>query len=404
MSIACPLRRGLIPHVTNLHLWYGDGPDSPRTDPAGVLAAAGHDNVTPSLVSLGWTIDQPEWIDAAPFEVRTVLAGYGLARAVNDGRVTALTVRLSAVPSMIEEYPPDVAVVTGVRRGTEFAFGSSVGWNGVLARSATQVVIEIDDEGVDLGAPLISGNIVATITRPTLPAAEQSTSRPADDVDLQIGILVASLIPDDATLQFGPGGIGEGIARSLDRPVRVWSGLVTDAMAGIHERGYLQAPLVATYAWGGEPIRRLAGDGMLRLVSCTETHDLTALSKMPRFVGCNTALQVGLDGSVNVEMVGGRTIAAVGGHSDFCTAASRSVGGLSIIAVRSQTAKGASTIVGTVDKVSTQRSDVDLVVTEHGIADLRDVGDRERAERIISIAAPENREHLRRSIISRATS
>jgi acyl-CoA hydrolase len=384
--------------VTKPHLWYGDGPDAPRTNPAHVLAAAGYDDVEPRLVTLGWTIEQHEWIDDASFEVRTVLAGYGLARAVNDGRVTALTVRLSAVPSMIDDHPPDVAVLTGVRRGNELAFGVSVGWNDVLARSAQRVVVEIDDDGVDLGAPIISGNIVATIERPRSPTADQSTSRPADNIDLQIGSLVASWIPDDATLQFGPGGIGEGIARSLDRPVRIWSGLVTDAMAEVHERGYLRAPLVATYAWGGAPIRRLASDEMLRLVSCTETHDLTALSNTPRFVGCNTALQVGLDGSVNVEMVGGRLIAAVGGHSDFCTAASRSVGGLSIIAVRSQTAKGASTIVAAVDRVSTQRSDVDLVVTEHGIADLRAVGDRERAERMISVAAPEHREQLRRSM------
>jgi acyl-CoA hydrolase len=385
--------------VTNPHVWYGDGPDAPRTNPTQVLTAAGYDGVEPALVTLGWTIDRHQWIDNASFEVRTVLAGYGLARAVNDGRVTALTVRLSAVPSMIEEHPPDVAVITGVRRGNELAFGLSMGWNDVLARSAQRVVVEVDDDGVDLGAPLIAGNIVATIERPRLPTAEQSTSRPADPVDLQIGTLVASLIPDDAMLQFGPGGIGEGIARSLDRPVRIWSGLVTDAMADVHERGYLQAPLVAAYAWGGDRIRRLASSGMLRLASCTETHDLTALSKTSRFVGCNTALQVGLDGSVNVEMVGGRLIAAVGGHSDFCIAASRSVGGLSIIAVRSQTVKGASTIVAAVDRVSTQRSDIDLVVTEHGIADLRAVGDRERAKRMISIAAPEHREQLHRSMM-----
>ncbi len=378
------------------HLWYADGPDSPRTSPTDVLTAAGYDTGTIADITVGWTVHRVAWMEDPSFRARTVLAGYGLSGAVNDGRIAALPVRLSAVPSMIEEDPPDVAIVSGVRRGDAFAFGSSVGWGDVLARCASSLVVEIDDEGIDLGGPLIVGNIVTTVDAPPAPASP-AASRPADAVDLCIGSFVNCLLPDDATLQFGPGGIGEGIARSLDRPVRIWSGLVTDAMAGVHDRGLLAAPLVATYAWGGEPIRRLAAAGMLRLVSCTETHDLTSLSNTRRFVSCNTALQVGLDGAVNVERVGDRIIAAVGGHSDFCSGASRSVGGLSIIALRSLTAKGTSTIVATVDQVSTQRSDVDLVVTEHGIADLRDVGDAERAERIIAVAAPEHRTMLERS-------
>ena len=382
--------------MPNAHLWYADGPDSPRTSPADVLAAAGYDDGTIADITIGWTIHRLAWMEDPSFRARTVLAGYGLSGGVNDGRITALPVRLSAVPSMIEENPPDVAVVTGIRRGDAFAFGSSVGWGDVLARSASRVVVEVDADGIDLGGPVIAGNVVATVDAPP-PPASPAASRPADAVDLRIGSLVNSLLPDGAMLQFGPGGIGEGIANSLDRPVRIWSGLVTDAMAAIHDRGHLLAPVVATYAWGGDPIRRLAASGMLRLVSCTETHNLTALSDTPRFVGCNTALQVGLDGAVNVERVGGRTIAAVGGHSDFCSAASRSIGGLSIIAVRSRTAKGASTIVATVDQVSTQRSDVDVVVTEHGIAEVRGIGDAERAQRIIAVAAPEHRAALRRA-------
>ena len=212
-------------------------------------------------------------------------------------------------------------------------------------------------------------------------------------------------MPDHATLQFGPGGIGEGIARAIDRPVRIWSGLCTDAMAELDERGLLSAPAVAAYTWGGRPIRRLAANGMLELTSTTITHDITRLSAIPRFVGCNTALQIGLDGSVNVERVGSRVIAAVGGHSDFCAGASRSPGGLSVIAVRSTTISGVTGGISgvraaprrssiEVDVVSTQRSDIDIVVTEHGIADLRRASDAERAERLIAIAAPEHRAAL----------
>jgi acyl-CoA hydrolase len=217
------------------------------------------------------------------------------------------------------------------------------------------------------------------------------SSRKADNIDLEIGALVASMVPDDASLQFGPGGVGEGIARALDRPVRIWSGLCTDDVASLHDRSLLAAPVVAAYTQGGDAIRRLAAAGMLRLTPTTVTHDLTRLSSIPRFVGCNTALQVGLDGAVNLERVGGRMIAAIGGHSDFCAGASGSIGGVSIIAVRSTTRHGDSTIVPRVEVVSTQRSDVDVVITEHGVADLRGVSDRVRAERIASVAHPDHR-------------
>jgi acyl-CoA hydrolase len=378
-------------------IWYSDGPGSPRTPPheAARLAGCSSEDL---IVTLGWTLERPPWLDESAAAVRTVLAGYGLARPVNDGRIVPLSVRLSAVPSLIAHDQPDVAVVSGIPRGSTYAFGAAVGWADVLARTARAVIVEVDPNGIDLGAPEIPGNIVATVTRPPAVGVAAAASRPADDIDLHIGALVASLLPDEPTLQFGPGGIGEGIALALRRPVRIWSGLVTESMAGLHRRGLLLEPVVAAYAWGGEPITALARAGMLRLCSSTITHDISRLSDIDRLIGCNTALQVGLEGAVNVERVGSRVIAAIGGHADFCVGASRSIGGLAVIAVRSTAADGSSTIVPTVDVVSTARADVQVVVTEHGIADLRGLVDRDRAQRLVAIAAPQHRHYLQHHI------
>jgi acyl-CoA hydrolase len=374
-----------------LSIWYADGADSPAISPQDALAAAGLDG-DDHRVTLGWTIGRFPWLDE-PFTCRTMMGGYGLARGVNEGRIVAPPTRLSAVPNLIEADVPDLAVVSGVRRGSALAFGITVGWADVLARVAKAVVVEVDDGWPDLGAREIAGNVVAVVERPKGEQGAPAAARPADDIDLTIGALVAGLLPDDPTLQFGPGGIGEGIARAVDRPVRIRSGLVTDAMADLHDRGLLTAPVIAAYCWGGDPIVRLAQAGMLDLRSVTETHDLTKISQTPRFVGCNTAIQLGLDGAVNVERVRGRAIAGIGGHADFCAGASRSVGGLSVIAMRS-TAGGASTIVPSVEVVSTARSDVHVVVTEHGVADLRGASDQQRAARLMAIAAPEHRDGL----------
>ena len=383
----------MIPSRSGPLLVYADGLDSPRSPPAVVAAAAGVDDDGLDVL-LGWTPEARGWLSSPTLRGRTVMAGYALAGAVADGRVRYLPVRLSAMPRRLEQdFRPDIAVVTGVRRGRELVFGASVGWGPAAARAADRVVVEVDAEGADLGGAPIPGRIVATVPRPTAGEAVPTPRRPTA-VEDRIAATLVGLLPDEPTLQFGPGGIFEAIMAALDRPVHIWSGVVTDGLAALDERGLLLGPATAAYVWGGRPMAELAGRGKLNLRGVEETHDLGRIAGIDRFVGCNTALQVGLDGAVNVERVGGRLVAGIGGHADFCAAASLSMGGLSVIAVPSTTRAGASTIVPTVETVSTPRCDVGLVVTEHGVADLRGVDDAERARRLVAVAAPEHRAGL----------
>ncbi|MEY2571666.1 MAG: hypothetical protein QOE63_2016 [Acidimicrobiaceae bacterium] len=380
-----PTRRGAL-------VAYADGIDSPRSAPGEVLRAAGLAGRDPDVL-VGWMPESRPWLASSTLHGRTTLAGYQLSDAVADGRLRYLPLRLSAVPRLVADLRPDVAVVTGVRRGSELAFGMTAGWGPAAAVAAERVVVEIDEGGRDLGAPLIKGNIVATLVRPAASAPAMMPRAPGP-IDHEIAAHVLPLLPDDPTLQLGPGGVAEAIIGALDRPVHIWSGLLTDALVELDRRGLLIGRATAAYAWGGEPIADLADRGKVDLQPLDVTHDLTRLSGFDRFVGCNTALQVGLDGSVNIERVGGRLVAGIGGHADFCTSSSRSVGGLSIIALASTTRRGASTIVAAVETTSTARSEVDVVVTEHGVADLRGVDDLERARRIAAIAAPQHREAL----------
>lgn len=372
---------------------YADGVDSARVAPSTVAELTGvHD---PELF-LGWTPEDRPWLAADALHGTTVMAGYALSAPVAAGRVRYLPVRLSSVPSLVTSAPPDVAVVSAIRRGSDVAFRGTVGWGPAAAHAARAVVVEVDDGAIDLGAPLVPGPITAVVERaggePTL------SPRTSDAVDRAIGEHVAALLPDDATIQLGPGGIAEAIVASLVRPVGVFSGLVTDAIAELAGRGLLRGSVTAGYVWGGRPIAELAQAGRLQLVPIEVTHDLTRVSAIPRFVACNTALQVGIDGAVNVERVGGRTVAGIGGHADYCAAGARSAGGISVIALRSTTRRGDSTIVPRVDVVSTPRCDVQVVVTEHGVADLRGIDDEARAGRIITVAAPEHRDALRRAL------
>ena len=371
-------------------LAYADGPDAAAISPDRVASLTGIDDYE---VLLGWMPEPSEWLNDPALRGQAFMAGYALAPAIAAGRVRYLPVRLSAIPRIVEgALRPEIAVVRGVPRGAGFAFAGSVGWGAAAARAASRVVVEIDPTGPDLGGPSIPGNIVATVAGP--PSRAETSTRAPDSVDLAIGRSVASLVPAGATLQLGPGGIADAIVASLDRAVAIWSGLATDRVAALASRELLVGPVVTAYTWGGAAIRELAAAGRLQLVPVEESHDLGRLAAIDGFVACNTALEVGFDGAVNVERVQGRLIAGIGGHADFCAGASRSRGGISVIALRSTTRRGASTIVPSVEVVSTPRCDIEVVVTEHGVADLRGVDDGERARRLVGVAAPEHRSEL----------
>lgn len=362
---------------------YADGHDCAASPPS---AFGGE----PCDVVLGWVPEHRSWL-AGPLRGWALMGGYSLGPPIRDGRLRYVPTRISAVPHVLARLQPDVLVIPAVRRGNDLAYGRSVGWAPIAATTAGQVVVEIDEAADDLGAPLITAPIARAVIghRPLTPPAPVTASA----ADRAIAERVVSLLPPAPTLQFGPGAVADAIVRAVDRPIRVWSGLLTDAVATLADRGLLRESALGAYAYGGAPLVDLCRAGGARLAPITETHDSGRIAECPGFVAVNTALQVGLDGSVNVERVGGRLVAGIGGHPDFCAAATLATDGLSVIALRAEH-QNRSSIVPRVETVSTPRCDVDVIVTEHGVADLRGLDDAQRAERIVGVAAPHHRSSL----------
>ncbi len=114
-------------------------------------------------------------------------------------------------------------------------------------------------------------------------------------------------------------------------PVTIDSGLLPDAVAVLAGRGLLIGEPVATYLAGGPRLYAWA-DGRPVLHPIEYTHDLGRLSAGP-FIAVNTAVEIDLDGAVNVEGTATAVLGGIGGHADYAAAAARSVGGLSVIAV-----------------------------------------------------------------------
>jgi len=119
------------------------------------------------------------------------------------------------------------------------------------------------------------------------------------------------------------------------------------------------------------------------------------IRELANFVSINSAVEVDLFGQVNAEYAAGRQLSGTGGSVDFMRAARASKGGRSVIAMNA-TARGGtvSRIVPRVEMVTALRTDVDMVVTEHGVASLFGASVAERARRLIDIAAPAFRDEL----------
>lgn len=370
-----------------------DGADGADIVPAR-LAVEGR--LSDARVVVGWLPGDRPWT-ASLAGADALMGGYGVRAAIREGRAAYRPVRLSAVPRFLATLPrPIVTVVRGRPEGDGFVFGGSVGWGPAAAALADAVVVEVDPDGPAVPAPPVPGTVV-DVVEGTATRVLSAWNAP-DAVDRAIAAHVCAVLPPDPTLQYGPGPLLDAIVRAVDRPVRIFSGLATDAVVDLARDGRLRGTAVAGYLWGSDALTDLARDGRLRLAASDETHDVARLAAIPQLVALNTALQVGLDGAVNVEHLGtdpADVVGGVGGHPDFARGASACPDGLSVVVCRS-THRGRSTVVPRPVVTTTARTDVDVVVTEHGVADLRGRTDDERARLLVEVAHPDHRDALHR--------
>jgi acyl-CoA hydrolase len=219
---------------------------------------------------------------------------------------------------------------------------------------------------------------------------------------------LADMIPDRATLQVGIGAVPEAVVAMLAdrRDLGVHSGMVGDSLVELMERGVITnahkgidaGVSISGVLFGTERLYRFAHQNpQLRLCPTTYTHSVATIAQVKNLVSLNSALEVDLTGQVNAEAIGSEYIGAVGGQVDFVRAARQSEGGVSIVALPSCGKQGDSRIVSRLSgPVTTARSDVDVIATEHGVAHLYGRSLRERVRAMVAIAAPEHRDALRR--------
>jgi len=240
---------------------------------------------------------------------------------------------------------------------------------------------------------------------PALPAPEP------DAEDLTIGRYVAELVDDGATIQLGIGTIPNAVALALTdkHDLGVHTEMIVDSMMELYEMGVItnkkkslyRDKLICTFAMGSRRLYDWLDDNMaVEFRRGSWVNDPQVIRQNSRMVSLNTCLMVDLTGQVASESIGPRQYSGTGGQTDTAMGAVEAYDGLgkSIIACRS-TARGGqvSTIVPMLPEgtaVTLHRSNVDHIVTEHGIAHLRGRTVSERARNLIAIAHPAFRAEL----------
>jgi acyl-CoA hydrolase len=227
-------------------------------------------------------------------------------------------------------------------------------------------------------------------------------------IDIQVAQQVASVIPDRATIQIGIGSLPVAVCQALmsHRELGVHSGVICDGIVDLIEKGVITnahkgldaGRTVTGGLFGGRRLMDWAnGNALLDMRSSDHTHSPLVMAQLNNFYSVNSAIEVDLTGQLNSEIAAGRYLGAIGGQADYVRGAQLSPGGRSIIAMASATPDGKySRIVASLKgaPVTTARADVDLIVTEYGVADLRGASMRERAKRLTAIAHPDFREPL----------
>lgn len=312
-------------------------------------------------------------------------------------------------------FPADVVLLTLSEPDQHGRFNLGLANDYIVdaARRARLVIAEISDRlpwvhGAELPDDIRPHVVVRTSREPIFLASKALDD--ASEQDRAIAGHVASLVPDGATLELGIGALPDLVLQALHghRDLGIHSGVLGDGVADLMERGVInnarkpnfRGVSVAGLLMGSRRLLDFAHrNERVFLAPPGETHDIGVLRAIPRFIAINGAIEIDLSGQVNAESRNGKYVGAVGGQVDFVRGANGSPGGRSIMLLPSTAGNGAvSRIVehlpGSV--VTTPRSDVDMVVTEWGIAELRGKGLRERASALVAIAHPDFRESLER--------
>ena len=320
----------------------------------------------------------------------------------------------SELPILIERglIPADVVFALASPMNEQGYFSLSLGVDYTMAALAKARVVVLE---ANPNVPFAHGQCHVHISQVT---AVVESAEPVLEVGLPvigpvqvaIGKYVADMIDDGSTLQIGYGGIPDAVVMQLTakNDLGIHTEMLGDGILTLIECGavtnrnknILPGKMVATFALGSRKLYRfMHHNPMLEMHPSNVTNDPYLAGQNDKLVSINASLQVDLLGQCGSESIGHLPYSGTGGQVDFVRAANRSKGGKSFIVLPS-TAKDDSIsrivpVLSPGTHATTSKNDVNYVVTEFGVAQLRGKSAKQRAMALIAIAHPNFRAELR---------
>jgi acetyl-CoA hydrolase len=352
--------------------------------------------------------------------VNSMFISANIRKAVQEGRADFTPILLSEFPLLFKQniMSLDVALIQ-VSPPDEHGFcslGVEVGPTKTPAEMAKVIIAEVNeqmprtlgDSFIHIGR--INYVVPVNYSIPELPMSEEGESQTVE----KIAGYIADLIPDGATMQLGIGAIPDAVLKYLyhKRDLGIHTELFSDGVIDLVNAGILTnarktlhpGKIVAGFLMGTKRLYDWVDDNpMIELHRTEYVNDPFVIAQNERMVAINSAIEVDLTGQVCADSIGPKLYSGVGGQLDFIYGASRSKGGVPIIALPSTVKMKDGTVVSKVVDmlkhgagVVTSRNHVRYIVTEHGVAELYGKTIRERAKALIGIAHPDFREELTR--------
>ena len=352
--------------------------------------------------------------------INSIFISANIRKAVHEGRADFTPVLLSEFPLLFKRglLPLDVAMIH-TSPPDEHGFcslGVEVGLTKTAAESAKIIIAEVNEQMPrTLGDSFIHVsrlNYIVPVDYPIseLPMGEGESS----EVVERIAGFIADLIPDAATMQLGIGAIPDAVLKFLfdKKDLGIHTELFSDGVIDLVNAGVLTnaqktlhpGKIVAGFMLGTKRLYDWADDNPLIELHRTEyVNDPFVIAQNERMVAINSAIEIDLTGQVCADSIGPKLYSGVGGQLDFIYGASRSKGGVPIIALPSTNTLRDGTIISKIASmlkhgagVVTSRNHVRYIVTEYGVADLYGKTIRERATQLIGIAHPDFRNNLKK--------
>ena len=355
---------------------------------------------------------RPEY--ARAFRVSNFFVGANVRPFLDYERVDYLPCFLSAIPALLaREKKPDACLISVSPPNAEglYSLGTSVDVALTAVREAPLVIAQINRQlPFTHGAGRISAAQISYAVEVDRALPEASPER-LGLIEQQIGQHVAALVEDGATLQVGIGSIPNAVLLALKnhRDLGVHTEMFADGLLPLVNAGavnnsrkhFYPGRIVSSFVSG---TRRLFDfvhqNPSVVFLGSDIVNDPAVIASNPGAVAINSAVEVDLSGQVCADSIGPKVISGFGGQLDFIRGAAASPGGKAIIALPSRTKHGKPRIVARLQSgagVVTTRGDVDYLVTEYGAVQLRGKSMGERAQALINIAHPDDREALARS-------